>query len=223
MHKIELHLHTKYVSGCGQLGVEQLLEGYRDAGYSAITVTDHFNRDTFRKLNMDPAGEGNHVEAFLDGFHRLRDAAAAYGIRVYKGAELRFDGSNNDYLLFNYPDELLQNPEQVFTMGLPTFCTMSREAGALLIQAHPFRYGCTPADRAFLDGVEILNLHPDHNSRNDLAQRWGAELGLIQVSGSDCHKSHHIGRGGILAEELPADESALVALLRSGRFSLIGK
>lgn len=222
MYKIELHLHTKYVSICGQLDMHQLLDGYRDAGYSAIAVTDHFNRDTFRKLNMDPAGEGDHVKAFLDGFCRVREAAAPYGLTVYKGAELRFDGSNNDYLLFNYPDELLQNPERIFTMGLPAFSSLSREAGALLIQAHPFRYGCTPADRAFLDGVEILNMHPDHNSHNELAQIWSKELGLIKTSGSDCHKSHHIGRGGILADEIPADEANLVRLLRSGKYSLIG-
>ena len=53
MYKIELHLHTKYSSGCGQLDEKELISGYKAAGYSAIVVTDHYNRDTFRMKNKE--------------------------------------------------------------------------------------------------------------------------------------------------------------------------
>ena len=47
MYKIELHMHTKYGSGCGQMEEKALVDGYLKAGYQAVVVTDHFCRDSF--------------------------------------------------------------------------------------------------------------------------------------------------------------------------------
>ena len=223
MYKIELHMHTKYSSRCGHMDAQELVSAYLEAGYHAVVVTDHFNRSTFKLLNMDTNGPGDFLGGFLTGYHRVKELAEPRGLRVYRGAEVRFDGSMNDYLLLNYPDELLPDPERVFTMGLEAFSKLVRASGALLIQAHPYRKECTPADYRFLDGVETLNMHPGHDSHNDMAQafadRWP---GLIRTSGSDCHQPHHAARGGIMVEELPEDEGALADLLRSGNYKLIG-
>ena len=45
MYKIELHLHTKYSSGCGQMSAQELISGYKAAGYAGIVVTDHICED----------------------------------------------------------------------------------------------------------------------------------------------------------------------------------
>lgn len=224
MYKIELHLHTKYSSGCGQLAEKELIAGYKAAGYSAIVVTDHYNRSTFDMKGIDLHAPGDKLTPFLEGYDKMKEEGDREGIRIYKGAELRFDGSDNDYLLFNYPDALLADPEEIFTMGLTEFIKLSRQAGALLIQAHPFRSMCTPADPRCLDGVEVRNMHPGHNSRNHLAQQMAEENpNLVQTGGSDCHETHHMARGGILSEILPKDEAELVNLLRSGNYSIIGE
>ena len=223
MHKIELHLHTKYVSRCGKMEAKPLVEGYLAAGYSAVVVTDHYNRETFERLGLKMSGDHDFLAAFLEGYRQIKAAGEPEGLKVYRGAEVRFDGSMNDYLVLNYPDELLAEPERVFTMGLEAFSKLARQSGALIIQAHPFRKKCAPADHRWLDGVEVKNLHPGHESHNALAQEFADRWpDLIRVSGSDCHERHHMARGGIRSETLPENEQELAVLLRSGNFSLVG-
>ena len=223
-YKIETHLHTPIISPCGRLTPEQLVEGYLQAGFSAITVTDHYHSDAFHHAGIDPEGKDT-FHAFLEGYRAVCRAAEGTPLRVYYGAELRFRGCGNDYLLFGFPEELLQNPQEVWAMGIVRFSELARSAGALLIQAHPYRTGCRIADHRFLDGVEVLNMNPDHLHHNDnhktlaYAQRWPE---LIRTSGSDCHQTHHLGRGGIIADWLPKDDHEFAQLLRSKNCELIG-
>ena len=222
MFKIETHLHTNHVSACGHMDAAALAEGYQKAGYAAVAVTDHYNRDTFRFLRLDTTAPGDFLSAYLDGFHRMEAECAPRGIRVYKGAELRFDECANDYLLYNYPDELLADPEKIFHLGIAAFAPLAREAGALLIQAHPYRKRCTPAIACYLDGVEVCNANPRHENFNQRAEEYAAGFGLLRLGGSDCHRVGDVGVGGILTEELPEDDAALARLIRSGRYTVIG-
>ena len=222
MYKIETHLHTNHTSKCGWLDAAALAEGYAKAGYAAVAVTDHYNRDTFEYLSIDTTCPGDVITPFLEGFRRMEAECAKRGLKVYKGAELRFDESCNDYLLYNYPDELLADPEKIFHLGIAAFAPLAREAGALLIQAHPYRKKCTPAIACYLDGVEVRNCNPRHDSRNDRAEEYAALHGLPRTGGSDCHRTEDIGLGGILAEELPEDAAGLARLIREGRYTVIG-
>ena len=152
MYKIEPHLHTTHVSRCGRLEAKEIVAGYKAAGYSALIVTDHFNRTTFEHLGIDPAGKSDRIGAFLEGYRRVREECERQGLRVFKGAELRFDECENDYLLYGWANELLAEPEEIFRMGIAAFSPIARGQGALLIQAHPYRHGCTPAIARYLDG-----------------------------------------------------------------------
>ena len=221
-YRIETHLHTNHTSKCGWLDAAALAEGYAQAGYDAVAVTDHYNRDTFDYLHIDPAHPGDVMEAFLDGFRRMEEECARRGLKVYKGAELRFDECCNDYLLYNYPDSLLSRPEELFHMGIAAFAPLAREAGALIVQAHPYRKKCTPAIACYLDGVEVCNRNPRHENLNERAEEYAALQGLLRTGGSDCHRTEDIGLGGILSRTLPEDGAALVQLLRSGDYTVIG-
>ena len=222
MFKIETHLHTNHVSACGHMDAAALAEGYQKAGYAAIVVTDHYNRDTFNYLHIDTTVPGDVITPFLDGFRRMEEECAKRGLRVYKGAELRFDECSNDYLLYNYPDELLAEPEKIFHLGIAAFAPLAREAGALLVQAHPYRKKCTPAIACYLDGLEVSNLNPRHESFNQRAEEYAAQFRLLRLGGSDCHRTEDVGLGGILTEELPEDGAGLVRLIREGRYAVIG-
>ncbi len=222
MYKIETHLHTKHTSKCGWLEAETLAEAYQAAGYSAIAVTDHYNRTTFEYLNVDLASGADKMAAFLTGYRKMAAACAGRGIVVYKGAELRFDECENDYLLYDYPDELLADPESIFRMGIAAFAPLARQAGALLIQAHPYRTKCTPAIACYLDGVEVLNLNPRHANHNERAEEYAQQFNLLRTGGSDCHRPGDIAAGGILADTVPQDEHAFAQLIRSGRYRIIG-
>ena len=108
-------------------------------------------------------------------------------------------------------------------MGIAAFAPLARQAGALLIQAHPYRKGCTPAIPCYLDGIEIVNLNPRHENRNERAVEFADQFHIsVRTVGSDCHRPEDIARGGILADTVPADEAAYVQLIRSGKFTIIG-
>lgn len=220
MYKIETHLHTCHSSPCGKVDADTICRLYAEAGFSGIIVTDHFFRYT-----CSPYAWGipydQFFSKFIEGYHRLRQAAQPYGIKIYKGAEVRFDGSVNDYLLYNYPDDLLQDPDAVFSMGLERFYALCRDAGALLIQAHPFRGKCTVADPRFVDGIEVANMNPRAQNQNQLAQEFAEQNPqLILTCGSDFHRLEDVGCGGIITETLPKNEAELVQLLRRGAHTL---
>lgn len=216
MFKIETHLHTSHSSPCGHVDADTICRLYAEAGYAGIIVTDHFFRYTCKPHCWDIPYE-QFFGVFIEGYYRLCKAAEPYGLKIYKGAEVRFDGSVNDYLLYNYPDELLQDPDAVFSMSLEAFYPRCREAGALLIQAHPHRTNCTVADPRLVDGMEVLNRNNDNQLTREFANQ---QPHLIQLSGSDFHRPEHTGWGGIQVETLPENETELVQLLRRGAYTL---
>ena len=82
-----------------------------------------------------------------------------------------------------------------------------------MFQAHPFRNG-TAVEPDLLDGIEVQNGNPRHDSRNDLAEAYAATHGLLAVGGSDAHRSEDIGRGGITLPERPGSMAELLAWWR---------
>lgn len=219
MYKIETHLHTSHSSPCGKVSADTIVQLYAEAGYAGIIVTDHFFHYTCRPHCWN-ISYMDFFKVFIEGYHRLCRAAEPYGLKIYKGAEVRFDESVNDYLLYNYPDSLLQDPEAVFNMCPETFYPLCRDAGALLIQAHPYRGNCTTADPRYLDGVEVSNTNPRSENRNPLAQEFVQKNPqLISLCGSDFHRIEDVC-GGILLPTLPKDEAELVQLLRQGSHRL---
>jgi histidinol phosphatase-like PHP family hydrolase len=221
MYKIETHLHTVYSSRCGHLDAQTLVSAYLEKGYHGIVVTDHFNRITCEYLDADYSRPTHAAELFLQGYRLLLEEGQRQGMRIYKGAEFRFDGSDNDFLVFGYPDALLHDPDTTFRQGLTTFYPRCKATGALLVQAHPYRACCCPVDPRYLDGVEVHNRNPNREDRDAPALEFARAYGLIQTSGSDCHHPSQIGNGGILCHTLPQTDAQLVELLRSGNYELI--
>lgn len=228
MYKIETHVHALYSSTCSILSAEEIVDRYIDAGFSAIVMTDHYNTRTTWYPEHEHGTKWGRIENFFKGYELAREYGARKGLKVYKGAEIRFHESVNDYLLYNYEDELLADPDWLFEAGLKNFSPIARSAGALLIQAHPCRCTssppCQPAPLELLDGIEVYNACKRHDSQNNKAMALAAsDSRLIRIAGSDCHRPEDVGGGGILSDTLPADEAELAALLRSGDYSLIMK
>ena len=217
---IEPHLHTTYISRCGWMGAEGIISLYRERGYSALCVTDHYNRTCFDYAGINLHAPGSKTEDFLRGYRFLKREAEENGIRVYEGAEVRFDGSENDYLLFGFHHDLLADPEQVMRGGLAAFCRACREDGALLIQAHPYRKNCVPAPAELLDGMEVCNCNPRHENYNELALCYAKEHRLLMLAGSDFHRPGDEGTAGIVAEEVPEDGFEFADMIRSGQYQL---
>jgi len=210
-YKLELHCHTSPVSGCSNLRGAEIVRLYAEAGYSAINIADHFTSGFFREQDFTD---------YFYGYHAAVKEGEKRGLKVYLGAEFRFNGSNNDYLLFGVDEDFLFKAKEMFDSTHEQFYGFCKENGVLIYQAHPFRDGMTRTEPAFLDGIEGYNMHPHHHSRNELALQFAEENSLPIVSGSDAHEKHMVGRGGILSDSIPDDGKALRDLILSGNFEL---
>lgn len=220
MEIYDTHVHTCETSACGVLTAAETVALYRQAGYQGICVTDHYTRDFFAAL------EGSwqqKVERYLKGYRAACAAAEGTGLSVLLGAEIRIDGAPNDYLVFGLTEAFLnQNPE-LYAYDLQSLSALLRGAGMLLVQAHPFRPSMTVEAPALLDGVEVFNGNPRHNSHNDMARAFAQNHGLLMTSGSDCHEITDVAQGGIGLCAPAADASALAAALRAGGYTLLPK
>lgn len=212
----ELHCHTQGVSVCAECPPEQAAELYIQAGYSGVVVTNHMNRWTFRNLS-DRLSWENQVTHFLSGWQRFRKAAGSR-LTVLLGMELRFDENENDYLVYGItPEFLLAHPE-IMAMKPASFSKLARENGLLFYQAHPFRDAMTVINPRFLDGVEVWNGHPSHDSRNEIAQAWAEKFDLKQIGGSDFHFEAACAKGGILTDAPILDNNMLKEVLNQQQF-----
>lgn len=217
--KIELHAHSKEISSCGKLSVEELLELYRNAGYDGIVLTNHFNRETALRLSKE--NNGDFEEIFHSAYEKMALLGKNMAIQVFYGYEIRFDGSSNDYLVYGMDRETAKEYDTLFQMTPEKFGTLAKEKGFLFYQAHPFRKGMTIVEPSCLFGMEVKNTHPRHDSRNDMASAWAEKFGLHKIGGSDCHQKQDAAGSGIITEKEISTLEALVAVLREDAYTII--
>lgn len=206
----EMHAHTNDVSICAENTPEQLVKDYLQADYTGVVLTNHMNPYTF--LRRDFQSWEQKVDYFLAGFHRTQKAAGDR-LQVLLGMELTFYDSDNDYLVYGFDEAFLYEHGDLMAMGLDAFVPLAHAHGAVVYQAHPFREHMTVVDPSLLDGIEVHNGHPDHDSRNDIAAMWARKYGLGRVSGSDYHATRCLAKGGILVPERARDLRHLVRML----------
>lgn len=220
MFQYDLHCHTKETSPCGNVPASALIAEYRKAGYSGIVVTDHFYRGAKKSRLLHRPKD--FLTYFLTGYHALQKEAGP-DFTVLLGMELRFDENQNDYLVFGVTEDFLRRQDglELCALGIQDFSKIARQEGLLVVQAHPFRKGLVQAPAECLDGIEVHNGNPRHNSHNDLALQWAENTGLIQTSGSDYHEYEDLARGGIATEERITTSSQLIHVLKSGRYQLL--
>lgn len=206
---LDTHVHTCQVSPCGKVPAKEMIELYKEAGYGGVIITDHYYKGYFESLGNRPWEE--KIQSFLSGYKAALERGNALGVKVFLGMEIRFVYGSEDYLVFGLDEDyLLQNP-RLYLYTLEDFRDHIQETGALIFQAHPFRPGLTPAAGNLLDGMEVHNGNPRHDSGNDRAYNYAKSNGLMMSSGSDSHQTGDVGRGGII---LPGDIDSMDELIR---------
>jgi hypothetical protein len=229
MYKTELHAHSCDVSLCANAPAEHIVEKYIAAGYDAIVLSNHFNYDTFRGRIKDIPFDAEHkaeywrrmVDLFWYGIEHLERAASDSSLHVIPGIEIRFNENFNDYLCYGITREFMYDNPDMLDIGSRRFVERSRAAGMLFFQAHPFRYGMTTKNPKELDGVEIYNGHPWHNSNNDIAEAWAKKHRLLWSCGTDHHDLSHPATSGILTDEPVRDNETLLKVLREQNFEIV--
>ena len=214
-HRIELHAHSMPVSSCCTCPADKFLELYAENKVEVVCLTNHFTSD-----NHLFAGKTKKeaIDAYLEGYHELKEAAKPYGINIVLGCEIRFDENSNDYLIYGVNRKILEDAYDYFGKGLAEYRKNVNLSDSLFTQAHPFRNGITEVDPRYLDGIETINSHPRHNSRNATGARYAKDKGIdICVGGSDFHEEGHYDAAAllVLAKRAPTDSFDLARLLKS--------
>lgn len=212
MFLIELHAHTAPASACAFVSVEEQLTALKAAGYDGVVLTNHHCL----------RGTGaNTLDALLADYRLACKIGERIGLRVYFGAELRFEAHGiNDYLVLGLTAEEYVALGEVLGMHPDTFYAI-RPSHALVVQAHPFRDHIVVTDPKYLDGVEICNGNPRAVSRNELALAHGLATradrpDFVLTAGGDIHREGDVRGTGVLFSRMPRDERELADMLRRG-------
>lgn len=217
--KIEMHTHTSEASPCANVSAGQIPALYQQVGYDAVVITDHYC-----KWAQDQSGSETveaYAQYFLNGYRTARAAGDKIGFPVLLGAEVNLPDSPNDYLLYGITEEFIMKHPELHEMSLEELYSLCHKESVLLLQAHPYRTYCTPADPAYLDGAESYNGNPRHNNQNELAETWTQKYHMIQSSGSDFHELEDVAKGGIETAFPVTDTRTLYQVLRSGDYTLL--
>ena len=214
--KIDTHVHTSEVSGCGKVPGAEMARLYRQAGYGAIVITDHLIAGAHQDMTPEA-----RAEWYVSGYRAAKAEGEKIGLTVLLGAELRFFGGSEDFLLYGLtPEDVRWVFEKLDAdVRLDGLYPLVRQTGRmLLVQAHPFREPLSHAPTELLDGVEVYNAaNASHKNHNDqaLAYALSARPGFIQTSGSDAHHLSQVGHGGLIVDAPIRTEGELVGWLRA--------
>lgn len=214
-YKYELHSHTSEVSPCGRITADDSVMMHKKVGYQGLVITDHFHREFFSSLG--DLSWSAKIDSFLKGYR----SAVASGIRedidVLLGFEIRFDDSGNDFLVYGVEDDFLYKHPDLYMADLPYLRRVTDAYGGMLIfQAHPFRKGCRPPeDLSLIDGMEVFNGNPRHNSYNFRARETAVKNALLLLSGSDFHMAEDLGLGGMRLPGRISTQSEMTGALRA--------
>lgn len=219
-YKYEIHAHTKETSLCAQISAEELVNKYKEAGYSGIVITNHYSPMTFTLSEF--FNKRKAVDHFLAGYRKAKELETE-DFSVLLGVELRFYATVNDYLIYGVTEDMLYELPFLLPLYIKKASRLFREKGCLFLQAHPFRQFIRRANPKYLDGVEVFNGKATKEA-NESSLKWAEEIKTqIQTSGSDCHRETGVGLGGIITEKPIKTNEDLLRILKSGNYKLIQK
>jgi len=214
--KIEAHAHTGEISLCAKMSAAEMIGQCAAAGCDAVIVTDHYTPEFFAE-DLSAEAYAARVDDFFAGYRAAKEEGDRIGVAVFPALEVRITAGMEDYLVYGI------SPEELKTLGNLAYLTLeqlrdkihSTKCG-LLIQAHPFRgyLNCQPAH--LLDGVEINNANPRHNSHNDQALAFAEANGLLHTAGSDVHQLGDAGAALMTTPPFTSIEE-FATLIRTGK------
>ncbi len=221
-YKTELHCHSAGVSACARIAPADIAEKYLAAGYTTVVLTNHLSFVTFSPDNYHGSYDWQEkMDFFLAGYHALKEAAGNR-LNVLLGAEIRlYKHEATDYLVYGLTEDFLRTHPGILDTDFPVFSQCVRAAGLFLVQAHPFRNHMVVTEPSLLDAIETYNGNKHCASRNDMAEIWAERFHMRKTSGSDLHRPADDACAGIRTETPITTNEELLAVLRSGNYTLI--
>ncbi len=210
-----------WISSCeGGCPAAEGVRRYHAAGYDGIVVTDHYTEGFFGDMPADTSWR-DKLDRYLTGWRAaMWDAGGVLHDRPAAWSCV-FAGSNNDYLVYGATPALLEAHPALYTLSSEVFSRFAKENGLWWAQAHPFRPGLTRCPPSCLDGLEVFNGNPRHDSHNGLAAAYAEEHGLTAIAGSDYHELPDLSGTGVRFHSEVTDNRTLLEGLRSGAFDIV--
>ncbi|MBQ9747222.1 MAG: histidinol-phosphatase [Clostridia bacterium] len=217
----ETHLHTSPVSKCARATVRETLAAYAALGYDGVFITNHFldgNINIDRSLPYE-----ERVRFYFSDYKEGVRLGEELGIRVFCGVEMSYGGT--DFLVYGLTEAWYLAHPEIEAMKRSDLLTLLAEAGALIIQAHPFR------EAAYIDHIRLFPRHvhgvETYNAcrtplENEMAEIYARYYALPAFSGSDNHRAGAQPKLGGMSSPTPiADERDFIDRFRKGELSLI--
>ena len=216
MYRYETHMHTAPASKCAEIDVRRNLLFYKSLHYDGVFITNHFldgNIGGDRSLPYD-----DQLNFFLADYEQSKIVGAEIGLKVFFGVEISLHGT--DFLIYGLDGDWYRVHPEIMAMKKSQELPFMRDAGAFIIQAHPFREsGHIDHIRLFprcVEGVEVINANRTP-FENHMAEIYAAEYGLLRFAGSDNHKGpNQVKLAGMECQTPLESERDLIDRMRAG-------
>lgn len=220
MYRYETHLHTSPISKCARKTVRENVEYYKSAGYAGIFITNHFidgNMDCDRASAYE-----ERINLFFSDYEEGVRVGRELDFPVFCGIEMSYGGT--DFLVYGLDKAWFLAHPEIDGMMKTDELTLMMEAGALIIQAHPFREASYINHiRLFprhVHGVEIYNANRT-DFENAMAEQYAQNYGLLPFAGSDNHMGGDQKKFGGMESDTPLrDEADFVNRVKNGEMRL---
>ena len=204
----EPHLHTSIGSTCGRVPPKEIPWLYKEAGYGAIVVTDHYYIKTITTYSKS-------ADAWLEGYRETRREGKKAGVKVFLGMELRLNDAVEDFLVYGLDEAFVKKNEKIYLLSLPEVFDFLDSQGFLIYQSHPFRDGIIVQNSRFLHGIEVFNGKLRQENNNEKAETYAKKHSLLRLAGSDFHRYEDTGSGGIYIDEGVETEKELAEYMKT--------
>ena len=215
----ETHLHTMPVSRCARADVRENLMFYKELGYDGVFITNHFI-DGNMTCN-EPLSYEEKINFYFSDYELGVEIGKELGIKVFPGLESTYQGM--DFLIYGLDKAWFLAHPEIMGMKRSQFLATLMEAGALVIQAHPFR------EASYIDHIRLFPRHVHgvemYNAgccefENFMAEHYVKQYGLIPFAGSDNHRAaQQTVLYGMRSEAPVKDEAAFISKIKSGEMT----
>ena len=220
MFKYETHCHTSPVSACGRVSVEEMLDFYKSEGYDGVFITNHF-LDGNIGIDWHKSVE-EKLKFYFSDYEKGVEYGKKIGIKVFLGIEMSYGGT--DFLVFGLDKDWWFDHMEVLEERKSRQLPYLMEAGALVVQAHPFREAnYIDHIRLFprgVEGVEVMNADRT-DFENKMANIYAEEYGFVKTAGSDNHWGRDAKRlAGLECEESVESVEDFIRFVREGKMKI---
>lgn len=196
MFKYETHLHTSPVSKCARENVLDMIKRYKSLGYAGIFITNHFIDGN---INIDDSlSYEEKINFYFSDYETGLKIGHELDFSVFLGIELSYKGT--DFLIYGLDKKWFLSHPEIACMKKSDELKLMIDAGALVIQAHPFREDpWINHIRLFprvVHGVEVNNACRK-DFENEMAKIYANAYGLIHFAGSDIHHTTQTHLAGV--------------------------